>query len=91
MAPVGRAVMFDCADTVRAPRVGDAGGSRSGIAGLKPRGVQLPFSDTGVAVVWNLDGERFGDWTLDAEGDEGDSGRRKGEVRGEPKERGEGL
>ena len=33
----------------------------------------------------------MGDWILDADGDAGDSGRRKGEVRGEPKESGDGL
>lgn len=33
----------------------------------------------------------MGECTFDREGDAGDSGRRKGEVRGEPKDRGDGL
>ena len=57
---MGRAVRFDCVDTVLAPRVGEAGGSRCGIAGLKPLGVQLPLSDTGVVAVCSLEGDVMG-------------------------------
>ena len=88
---MGRAVRFDCVDTVLAVRVGEAGGSSCGIAGLSPLGVQLPLSDAGVAAVCSLDGDRLGECIFGREGEAGDSGRRKGEVRGEPKDRGDGL
>lgn len=55
-----------------------------------------------VLVCSSFDGEPSGVWgfvgvvgrrvvVVEGEGEAGDSGRRKGEVRGEPKERGEGL
>lgn len=78
-------------------RVGDIWVSRSrGVReGVRPRGVQGLVSEVGVVVVfWSLEGEVSGVGVVGrmvGEGDEGDSGRRKGEVRGEPKERGEGL
>lgn len=74
--------------------------------GVMPRGVQLPsFVEVGVvAVWWSLEGDWRGVWILvgdgegvgvvgrrEGEGEAGDSGRRNGEVRGEPKERGDGL
>ncbi len=98
LTAIGLAVRFDCVDTVLAPRVGEVGSSRCAIAGLKPRGVQLPSFDKGLEVFWSLEGDWRGVLVLlgDGEGEvgrkdgEGDSGRRNGEVRGEPKERGDG-
>jgi len=66
-------------------------------------GVQLPSFEVGVReLCWSLEGDGRGVCTFVGEGvgvvgrtvfegEEGDSGRRKGEVRGEPKDKGEGL
>ena len=71
--------------------------------GVSPLGVQLPSFEVGVVTFCSFEGDWRGVWgfvgevvgvvgriVVDGEG-EGDSGRRKGEVRGEPKDRGEGL
>lgn len=87
---------------VMAPRVGDVGGSRWFIDGLSPRGVQFASLLVGVLLLWSFEGDWIGVCTLvgDAvgvvarmvlDGEAGDSGRRNGEVRGEPKDRGDGL
>lgn len=77
-----------------APRVGES--SRSLRAGSRPRGVQvsaLAVGVVGVDVVASregvvgamvLVGEGLGVVCRNGEGDRGDSGRRKGEARGEP-------
>ena len=77
--------------------MGDDGGSRGTIEGLRLRGIQSPSFKRGVDVFWSFEGDWAGVWDFVGEkGDEGlsegegDSGRRKGEVRGEPKDRGEG-
>jgi len=79
-----------------APLVGEGAGSL--IGGAKPLGVQLSASVTGVellsfdgVVIAAFVGEGFGVEFRRGDGDAGDSGLRNGEVRGEPKERGEGL
>lgn len=85
-----------------APRVGD--GAKSRDTGARPRGVQLSALVTGVVfsyvevevssldgVIVALVGDGVGVELRSGEGEAGDSGLRKGEVRGEPKERGEGL
>ena len=71
--------------------------------GVSTRGVQFSLSEVGVrALCWSLEGDWRGvcafvgegvgvGGRIVFEGEAGDSGRRKGEVRGEPKERGEGL
>ena len=88
-----------------APRVGDAGGSRWVTDGVRPRGVQVPSSlavVVGVLLFWSFKGDWTGVCALMGDvvgvvartvvvGEAGDSGRRKGEERGDPKERGEGL
>ena len=83
--------------------MGDTGCSRSRGTreGVRPRGVQNPSFEVGVPEFWSFDGEVWGTLGVElafvgvvgriVEGEAGDSGRRKGEVRGEPKERGEGL
>ena len=52
-------------------------------------GVELFAIREGVVIV--LVGEGFGVDCLRGDGEAGDSGLRKGDARGEPKERGEGL
>ncbi len=79
-----------------APRVGDKGGSRGeGAAGPRtahPLAVVGVLSLVGkVPEVVFLIGKVTGVVARTVEGDEGDSGRRKGEERGEPKESGDGL
>lgn len=73
-------------------RVGESGGSLVVREGVRPRGVQLPEAEGGVAAFWSLVGEVSGVcWSLvgevvgvvarfAGEGEEGDSGRRKGEA-----------
>ena len=85
-------------------RVGEVGASRSRGAreGVRPRGVQKPSFEVGVVAFWSFEGDVWGTLGVElalvgvvgrivVEGEAGDSGRRKGEVRGEPNERGEGL
>lgn len=85
-----------------APRVGDVGGSRwDGTDATRPRGVQVSVSVVGLFEWLSFEGEGVpicfvGDvvGVVDCrrgDGDEGDSGRRKGEARGELNESGEGL
>lgn len=90
-----------------APRVGERSGSLRGeIEATRPRGVQVSALGVGV-LEWSLEGVLVcfvGDGVVVAaipatavvvvrngEGEAGDSGRRNGDVRGELKERGEGL
>lgn len=74
-------------------RVGESGGSLVVRDGVRPRGVQLPDAEGGVAMFWSLEGDVRGVcWVLvgevvvgvvarfAGEGEEGDSGRRKGEA-----------
>lgn len=75
-------------------RVGESGGSRAVRDGVRPRGVQLPEAEGGVAAFWSLEGDARGVcWGLAGdvvgvgvvgrfagEGEDGDSGRRKGEA-----------
>ena len=99
--------------TVEDVSAGEEGNSQAVERDFSPRGVQSLFSEVGVAASWTLDGEGLrgsaifvGDnvgvvGRMAADGEDGDSGRRKcaagesgrrnGEVRGEPKERGDGL
>lgn len=85
-------------------RVGDTGWSRSrGVReDVSSRGVQNPSFEAGVLAFWSFDGEVCGTLGVElafvgvvgrivVDGEAGDSGRRNGEVRGEPNERGEGL
>lgn len=69
--------------------MGERGGSRAVREGVRPRGVQLPEVEGGVAVFWGLQGDARGGLVGDAvgvagrcagEGDEGESGRRNGEA-----------
>ncbi len=70
--------------------------------GVRPRGVQVPSLLVGVLLLWSFDGEGIGVCAFVGEvvgvvarivldGEAGDSGRRKGEERGDPKESGDGL
>lgn len=77
-----------------APRVGEE--ALSLIVATRPRGVQLSASVVSIEALANLDGvvvviclvgDGVGVDCLSGDGDAGDSGRRKGEVRGDPKER----
>ena len=70
-----------------APRVGEE--ALSLIVATRPRGVQLSASVVSIEALANVDG--VGVDCLSGDGDAGDSGLRKGEVRGDPKERGDGL
>ena len=82
-----------------APRVGEV--SLSLCAGARPRGVQASPSAAGVEprpslegvvdVAAILVGDGFGVDCRRGDGEAGLSGRRKGDARGEPYERGEGL
>ena len=68
----------------------------------RPRGIQSPPMEGGVLTFWSLDGDWMGVCVfvgelvgvvgrIVVEGERGDEGRWKGVVRGEPKERGDGL
>jgi hypothetical protein len=87
-----------------APRVGERSGSRRGVrVGTRPRGVQvsvlgvdvLECSLEGVFICFvGEDAGAFGGALVvfrNGDGEAGDSGRRKGDVRGELKESGDGL
>ena len=75
-----------------APRVGE--GSLCLVTGVRPRGVHDSTSSVGVEALPNregvvaacivLVGDGVGVVCLNGDGDIGDSGRRKGEARGEP-------
>jgi hypothetical protein len=74
-----------------APRVGDGGGSLEP-ASARPLGVQLPALSISVGVpAGGFVGDCVGVVVRTVDGEAGDSGRRKGDARGEPRERGEGL
>ena len=86
------------------PRVGEGEGSRDRgallleVRRLRPRGVHVPSLEGGVVAeaVWIFEGDWRGVWGVDGrrvvvDGEAGDSGRRKGDVRGDAKERGDGL
>lgn len=81
-----------CAGLAFAPRVGD--GSLCLDTDARPRGVHVSVSAVGVELFANregvvvvaivLVGEGVGVVCLKGEGDNGDSGRRNGDARGEP-------
>lgn len=74
------------------PLVGDSNAVVARGVGFLGCGVQLPLSEMGVLASCSLEGvlgmalvgEVVGVELRRGEGDEGDSGRRKGDVRGEP-------
>jgi hypothetical protein len=73
-----------------APRVGEEAGSLGPSA--RPLGVQLPVLSISVGVpVDGFVGDCVGVVVRTVDGEPGDSGRRKGDARGEPRESGEGL
>jgi hypothetical protein len=87
-----------------APRVGERSGSRRGVVtGARPRGVQVSVLGVDVlecsleGVFICLEGDDAGPFKgafvefRSGDGEAGDSGRRKGDVRGELKESGDGL
>ena len=64
-----------------------------GRVGVRPRGVQggvAASCEVGVEALWSLEGEVVSVGVV-GRGEAGDSGRRNGWERGEPKESGEGL
>ena len=74
-----------------APRVGDEAGSLDP-ANARPLGVQFPVLSISVGVPADgFVGDCVGVVARTVDGEAGDSGRRKGDARGEPRDRGEGL
>ena len=75
-------------------RVGESGGSFAVREGVRPRGVQVPRAEGGVAAFWSLEGDVRGVcvccwWGFVGDavgvvgrfaGEDGDSGRRNGEA-----------
>ena len=84
-------IMGDPVVRAFAPRVGDRGGSLDP-ASARPLGVQFPALSISVGVpAGGFVGDCVGVVVRTVDGEAGDSGRRKGDARGEPRERGEGL